>query len=134
MRLDAEREVTQDLGSQAIAQAYILKSDHPPLSDNSLWPAESRGWPRLSEYPGMPFMARGLGIRNCAFTGLSCCRHSGAGAKALWQSACHGFRSINGRLLGLGHKKPLLPCRSPVRVAPRRTRSTRPHLARPGAP
>ena len=31
MRLDAEREVAQDLRPQAVAQAYILESDHPRL-------------------------------------------------------------------------------------------------------
>src|SRR5262245_49543520 len=34
MRIDAEREVAKHLRSQPIAQAHILESDHPPLSDN----------------------------------------------------------------------------------------------------
>src|ERR1035437_5880107 len=31
MRLDAEREVAQDLRPQAVAQAYVLESDHARL-------------------------------------------------------------------------------------------------------
>ena len=33
MRVDTEREVAQDLGSQPVAQTHIFESDHPPLSD-----------------------------------------------------------------------------------------------------
>src|SRR6185312_1715322 len=33
VRLDAEREVAQDLRAQPVAQADVLKSDHPPRSD-----------------------------------------------------------------------------------------------------
>ena len=36
MRIDTEREVTQNLRSQTVAQAHILESDHPPLSPKYL--------------------------------------------------------------------------------------------------
>ena len=42
MRLDAEREVAQDLRPQPVAQADIFESDHPALSDKiPLTPVES---------------------------------------------------------------------------------------------
>jgi hypothetical protein len=31
MRVDAEREIAQDLGAQPVAQADVLESDHSPL-------------------------------------------------------------------------------------------------------
>ena len=33
MRIDTERKVAKDLWPQSIAQAHILETDHPPLSD-----------------------------------------------------------------------------------------------------
>ena len=45
MRLDAEREVAQDLRAQPIAQADVLKSDHTPLRSNS---------PKARATPGRP--------------------------------------------------------------------------------
>ena len=95
MRLDAEREVAQDLGPEPVAQADILESDH------------SRSPPRFCEPP--PGDARrALDARrrahiphdSCAFTGLSRRRQRGSGLTfRAGRRGAHGFRSINGRLL-----------------------------------
>ena len=73
VRLDAEREVAQDLRAQPVAQADVLESDHPPLSDKfPKRPRESRPGPR-SQASRRPL--RGARV----FTGLSRRRHSGRG-------------------------------------------------------
>jgi hypothetical protein len=51
MRIDAEREVPKHLRSQPIAQAHVLESDHPPLSDNLFSTAESPPATWSSEKP-----------------------------------------------------------------------------------
>src|ERR1700740_3258961 len=75
MRVDTEREVAQDLGPKPIAQAHILESDHPPLSDKFSFvpPLESpsgRALPRQYNgvLSGVLWASLALPpVRNCAF-------------------------------------------------------------------
>ena len=43
MRLDAEREVAQDLRPHPVAQADVLESDHTPLRQYCRAPGKPRG-------------------------------------------------------------------------------------------
>src|SRR5690349_20328580 len=137
MRVDAKSEVAQDLGAQPVAQSHVLESDHPPSPESF-----SKG-PGESDSPGPVKHRKKLPPR--LFAGLihpkshflqhyrataSVWKRSAAG-KSTFGVGRHGFRSINGRLLGLPHRIPSKPCLSPVRIAPPLTQSTRPRWARP---
>ena len=100
MRLDTEREVAQNLRPQPVAQANVLESDHPPSDKfaigRRICPAvvlahvETRPLPHTC-----PELC-------CFFTGLwrAChSRRTESYNSSHVSRGCHGFRSINGRLV-----------------------------------
>ena len=105
MRLDPEGEIAQDLRPQAIAQADILESDHPPVSANSIRAAELPSLRCRAPTKPSPASTR---ARNWAFTRLSRCRQTvqPEAPNLPDGGVCHGFRSINGRLVRSAPKMP----------------------------
>src|SRR5262249_31963377 len=91
MRLDAEVEVAQDLGPQAVAQTDVLEPNHVPL--------------RRAAAPPMRTLYRnansiGVGLPFGRFNGLA--RRLGA----IGSPVPHGFRSVNEGQLACSGKPP----------------------------
>ena len=103
MRIYAEREVAQNLRSQTIAQANVLETDHPPLSDKISIRRPNRCPAVVLDTYGKPSPAR-IPVQNCAVflqdygnPAIAVCARASNPSHV--SEGCHRFRSINGRLV-----------------------------------
>ncbi len=134
MRINAEREVAQNLRSQPVAQANVLESDHPPLSDKFAIRRPNHCPAVVLDTYGNPSPAR-IPVQNCAvflqdYGEPAIAVRAKVSNSSHVSRGCHGFRSINGRLVPWHPNDSSAPCSSSARIAQRRMRSNRPRWAR----